>query len=998
MRKNLLALSLILPLLFLFSVFSAAKTVSLGVQVSASGIELLAPENGYRIDISAPQEEIQIKAKVLPEAASERGYTLRAEGEAITVENGILRANGVGEGTVTAVSRDGGFTDSVKVVVYASSPYDITFSLYDGAGESLLQETDGGYFARLATGVYSYAARAVPSGAVPELFASEFVLPDRAAGTLFLPFGGEHTLTLSATGRFKGEELSLQKTVTLLCETPKTASGFSVNGGNPVLKAERAGAGLSFFIEGEEEPFIAPNEHITESNIEPLGGNRYRANIVFGGEREDFTFFVQNGAGDKREEGKVTFADFDFSIRPELPVQTDEPSILIGEPVSFYAVPALPAEGVTYTWEVEGDAALSPAGGVCTVTAGRTGELTLRVKAFRGELLAERELRVYCVRRVRTLQFADKTDLGLARSLVVAGQKYEDGKLAQNKFLLHPVLTDGMTELSGTEDILFSVSGNAQIERENGGPMLLPTGRGEVTVTAEWRGNGSYGERVQTSLSLFVAGDGVEVKTSGELFQAEREKRDAVLSADILLGADEKGDPLPAQERAALLNEMPSTFNTAYYQNASTERPENAKIKYVLEFTGNVYGNGHEVSAELFTAEKDGAVPRFFRGPLCFVKFGQLASVAAQDNISFLVRTDGIVLHNLTLLGCGDEELKTEEGYDLSRLNTVGTVLELNGSCRLLNCRVRNGRTVVRAYGGNREGDRYFSPRPAAEERILVHIEGCHLSQGREFLLKLGANAAVRADANNVEPDLFSYPLEGERGENFYRDCVMTDVTLKDSVLEKSGLFCIGVESNFSGPLLASGGGGGFDGWAGTGGTSYASLLRLEGEVRLYDWKDVSLIDSSTLIETELDELKLDLAAMLSFVASREPEKYGELLEEAEGKQFVHGGVAFYGGGKNYSLLEDHTARGGLAEYRVNLSVLSGAEGNTGYLGQILPAAAGSNDFRFYLYGKSGPNSRAVQQKEAEEGVKYEKISPLAPFSYKKELQSAVQNGIMKTA
>ena len=443
---------------------------------------------------------------------------------------------------------------------------------------------------------------------------------------------------------------------------------------------------------------------------------------------------------------------------------------------------------------------------------------------------------------------------------------------------------------------------------------------------------------------------------------------------------------------------MPSTFNTAYYQNASTERPENAKVKYVLEFTGNVYGNGHEVSAELFTAEKDGAVPRFFRGPLCFVKFGQLASVAAQDNISFLVRTDGIVLYNLTLLGCGDGELKTEEGYDLSRLNTVGTVLELNGNCRLLNCRVRNGRTVVRAYGGNREGDRYFSPRSADEERILVHIEGCHLSQGREFLLKLGANAAVRADADNLEPNLFSYPLEGERGENFYRDCVMTDVTLKDSVLEKSGLFCIGVESNFSGPLLATGGGGGFDGWAGTGGTSFASLLRLEGEVRLYDWKDISLIDSSTLIETELNELKLDLAAMLSFVASRAPEKYGELLEEAEGKKYVHGGIAFYGGGKNYSLLEDHTARGGLQEYRVNLSVLSGAEGNTGYQGQILPAAAGSNDFRFFLYGKSGQNSRAAQQKETEEGIKYEKISPLSPFFYEKELQSAVQNGIMKTA
>ena len=51
MRKNIIALMLVLPLLFVFVVFSSGNAASLGVSVSASGIEILnAPEGGLRID------------------------------------------------------------------------------------------------------------------------------------------------------------------------------------------------------------------------------------------------------------------------------------------------------------------------------------------------------------------------------------------------------------------------------------------------------------------------------------------------------------------------------------------------------------------------------------------------------------------------------------------------------------------------------------------------------------------------------------------------------------------------------------------------------------------------------------------------------------------------------------------------------------------------------------------------------------------------------------
>ena len=158
---------------------------------------------------------------------------------------------------------------------------------------------------------------------------------------------------------------------------------------------------------------------------------------------------------------------------------------------------------------------------------------------------------------------------------------------------------------------------------------------------------------------------------------------------------------------------------------------------YVIEFKNDVYGNGYSLNAEYFTNAQDGSgTPLLYRGPLDFVSFGEVADVAAQDNISYLVRTDGVTLYNVVLLGCGDSSLEEDGQYKLENLNNIGTVLEVNADCDILNCRVRNGRTVVRAYGGNRDGENYFieslsQNKGCDGERINVRIEGCILSQGR---------------------------------------------------------------------------------------------------------------------------------------------------------------------------------------------------------------------------------------------------------------------------
>ena len=163
---------------------------------------------------------------------------------------------------------------------------------------------------------------------------------------------------------------------------------------------------------------------------------------------------------------------------------------------------------------------------------------------------------------------------------------------------------------------------------------------------------------------------------------------------------------------------------------------------------------------------------------------------------------------------------------------------------------------------------------------------------------------------------------------------VLTDVTLKDSVLETSGLFSVGVECNFSGAVLAQNSGESgvnFEGWAGAGGTSFASVLRIAGDVRMYDWKDISLIDSSTLIEVApgadaAQRFRLDIGGMLEFAMNFKPEDYGDILASYEGKKVVHGGIAVYGGGRNYAQVALDAMNGELrdfSEYSVNISILT---------------------------------------------------------------------------
>ena len=355
-----------------------------------------------------------------------------------------------------------------------------------------------------------------------------------------------------------------------------------------------------------------------------------------------------------------------------------------------------------------------------------------------------------------------------------------------------------------------------------------------------------------------------------------------------------------------------------------------------------------------------------FAGLVDLVPLPWVASLPAQDNLVFLIRKDGVAVDNAVLIGGSDE------AAGAGALRYKGTVVEIAADAEISRCRVRNGRTTVRIFG--RTGVDRGSPVDAESERITVTLEECDISGAAEFALKIGTNRKLAGGSlhpsGEYAPRLSAegvtfLPREDDNLESeiFCRSFLLTDVTVKGGRIGGAGLFAVGMECSFAGEMLDGDGllGGlvSAAGWKGLAGTSYAAALRLAGAVELDNVKELSALDSSTLIETHgggamWDYLSLDIRDMIRKVCAAGGEEYSGLVGVREGKEFVHGGIAFYGGGKNYSVLDlsGYTGRE-LAEYSAGLSVLAEGEPAGSDLklqGTMLPLAAGYEPFRFFVY------------------------------------------------
>lgn len=1004
MKKKIIALIMIIPIVFLIALFSVGKAAGVYADIPVTGIQITTQNEDGFIDVDvADYDPIAFLAQVQPVNARNQKYSFEISGvggdeapDGFEIIDGKLHIDNVGKVKITAISAEKGFKDSVIVSAYSTKVLRIYPKVNGDEITSDVVSIDGG----------------------ENVFSAE-LYPENLSGEtrIFEEIGGNHILKLNAvTGvaqaLFSGETQvritcpegreGLEKVLTVKVNVNTDSTGFAVNGKSSGAKVtvKNKATTAKLFVESKNDALeisdLTLPEGVTASGIERISENKFVLTLSFDKEFSDEAIAGKVGATDF----SLEFTEYNLDVRTSYyDGEGDEIKQKNNTKVTYVAY-SESDDDADVNFEIIKGAdviTLERHGQFANITATKRGSAKIKITAKHdGKVIKEIEKTILVVPNVYSMEFADSAkEYGIENILTIGGRK-PDGK-PDTRTIFVRVVTEAGAETFKDEFMNVAFSDDKEFftcktkSEENADAIsaeIRAKGTGLSTLNAQLTEYNQYfGTNICAKIRLRAVKDGRNVGNYEELKKATEAGGIVVLTGDVMLGVKSDGTAMTEDELKKDVKKFTTTYDKTYLENSG----ESKEVQYLIEFRNHVYGNGFEINADKFTQCKDATgVPKIFKGPLNFVAISS-ASVKGQDNISFLVRTDNVLINNVVLKGCDDESLKEDGQFNLSKLNYVGTTLEIAKSAKLLNCRVSNGRTVVRIFaGGSTMGSPVVEDKSAfnvQDEKINVHIESCVLSNAREFILKIGSNRALKQtnevqrkllDANNNPYSPYS---ESNKTDKYFNDnYLINDVTLKNSVLETSGLFSVGMETHFSGEFLL---GGTITTWEGCAATSYASALRIVGDVKMLDWKNLSNVDSSTLIEVTGDAnpwLSMNVAEMMKEVAKVKSE-CRDIILNVGGTEYVHGGIAFYGGGYNYSYLDlteanDETKQFGV--YDVNISVLENSKDeNIRNQGKMLPQAAGAGDFRFYLYNNKSSRNLSWQESIKNQGNQGMKIHPV---------------------
>lgn len=1006
MKKKIIALIMIIPIVFLIALFSVGKAAGVYADIPVTGIQITTQNEDGFIDVDvADYEPIAFLAQVQPVNARNQKYSFEISGvggdeapDGFKIIDGKLHIDNVGKVKITAISAEKGFKDSVIVSAYSTKVLRIYLKVNGEKIASDVVSIDGG----------------------ENVFSAE-LYPENLSGetSIFEEIGGNHILKLNAvTGvaqaLFSGETQvritcpegreGLEKVLTVKVNVDTDSTGFAVNGKSSGAKVtvKNNATTAKLFVESKNDALeisdLTLPEGVTASGIERISENKFVLTLSFDKEFSNEAISGKVGATDF----SLEFTEYNLDVRTSYyDGEGDEIKQKNNTKVTYVAYSESDDDADVKFEIIDGAdvITLEQHGQFATITATKRGSAKIKITAEHdGKVIKEIEKTIRVVPNVYSMEFADSAkEYGIENILTIGGKK-PNGRPDTRTIFVRVVteagaetFTDEFMNVAFSDDnSLFSCKAQPATNADAVSAEIRAMGTGLTTLNAELKNYNQYfGTNICAKIRLRAVKDGRNVGNYEELKTVTEAGHIVVLTSDVMLGVKNDGTAMTEDELKKDVKKFTTTYDKTYLENSG----ESKEVQYLIEFKKDVYGNGFEINADKFTQCKDATgVPKVFKGPLNFVAIAS-ASVKGQDNVSFLVRTDNVLINNVVLKGCSDDSLLEEDGqFNLSKLNYVGTTLEIAKSAKLLNSRVSNGRTVVRIFaGGSTMGSPVVEKESAfnvQDEKINVHIESCVLSNAREFILKIGSNRALK-QTNEVqrklrkekENEYYSPYDESNKTDKYFNDnYLINDVTLKNSVLETSGLFSVGMETHFSGEFLL---GGTITTWKDCAATSYASALRIVGDVKMLDWKNLSNADSSTLIEVTGDAnpwLSMNVAEMMKEVAKVD-KKCRDIILNVGGTEYVHGGIAFYGGGYNYSYLDlteanDETKQFGV--YDVNISVLENSKDeNIRNQGKMLPLAAGAGDFRFYLYNNKSSRNLSWQESIKNQGNQGMKIHPV---------------------
>lgn len=1013
MKKKIIALIMIIPIVFLIALFSVGKAAGVYADIPVTGIQITTQNEDGFIDVDvADYDPIAFLAQVQPVNARNQKYSLEISGvggdeapDGFEIIDGKLHIDNVGKVKITAISAEKGFKDSVIVSAYSTK----VLRIYPKVnGEKIASDV-----VSINGGENVFSAELYPenlSGETrifEEIGGTHILKLNAVTGVAQALFSGETQVRITCPeGRGEGRE----KVLNVKVNVDTDSTGFAVNGKSSGAKAtvKNNATTAKLFVESKKDALdisdLALPDGVSVDNIEKIGEKKFVLTLSFGKEFSDEEISGMVGETDF----SLEFVKYNLKVRTSYYDGEDHDGEVVeikqknNTKVTYVANSEID-DDVDVKFEIDGATdviTLEQYGPFANITAKKRGFAKIKITAEQDGEVIEIEKTIRVVPNVYSMEFADSAkEYGIENILTIGGKNHKGRPDTRTIFVRvvteagSETFTDEFMNVAFSDDnSLFSCKAQPATNADAVSAEIRATGTGLTTLNAELKNYNQYfGTNICAKIRLRAVKDGRNVGNYEELKTVTEAGNIVVLTSDVMLGVKNDGTDMTEDELKKDVKKFITTYDKTYLENSG----ENKYVQYLIEFKKDVYGNGFEINADKFTQCKDATgLPKIFKGPLNFVAISS-ASVKGQDNVSFLVRTDKVLINNVVLKGCSDDSLLEEDGqFNLSKLNYVGTTLEIAKSATLLNSRVSNGRTVVRIFaGGSTMGNPVVEDKSAfnvQDEKINVHIESCVLSNAREFILKIGSNRALK-QINEVQRELLNenkepkepykpYDERNKTDKYFNDNYLINDVTLKNSVLETSGLFSVGMETHFSGEFLL---GDTITTWKDCAATSYASALRIVGDVKMLDWKNLSNVDSSTLIEVTGDAndwLSMNVAEMMKEVAKVKSE-CRDIILNVGGTEYVHGGIAFYGGGYNYSYLDlteanDETKQFGV--YDVNISVLENSKDeNIRNQGKMLPLAAGAGDFKFYLYNNKSSRNLSWQESIKNQGNQGMKIHPV---------------------
>ena len=1009
MAKKLILLMLVIPIIIMVSLYATTKTVSLAIDIQVSSVEIPDYAKFLYYDIDSGEAFPKVEYNVYPTNAANKKVNFSVEqyneedlADVEIAENGVITPKSTGYARINVITADGGFKDSCILEVTSNKVTGITITNKDLFNDFYVGESQ------------KLEVKLQPSEPNDKVLTyessdSNIVSVDQM-GNVSAKAIGVCVISVKSEKYNVSDSLTIEVLPTDILDISSSELSTIENSGKLSLSistTEEYTLDVKIF-EGENEVY---NAYYTDFFEVSLVDTEYGKELTFTYKKPIVTHLtyrleviIETASGLIRS--KECILNFVTDVDCEI-LQSDY-IINLGQTVTAHFVvnPQVKLDlQVSHGEGLEVSAYSTNNDSFLTITGNKLGEQEISVSAYYdGAYIGDYKLNILVV--PTSLKIVESANVyGLKNELVFG---YDNNSLkinideetlqvfGQNYITLVPYINNSVTssiEVSTLDGINFNVN--------------VKDKSLDQRVTFKLIFNYENETKIYDEFSVLCKGKATNVSNYKELKQALNNKEDVVLKGDIL------DFPLDPQLNVDY-KEIYTTYDYTYYTNRNLDRP---KVKVLLEVNSKIFGNGYQINAHKSTFENkvdpNGFLltnnPLIFKGPLDFAGIGDdsaTASVKAQDNI-VMALYDNAVLDNVEVKNCNNVS-------DLTYLKYVGTTVEVMGdNVNISYARLNNGRTVLRVFGDKDNCDKV----------INVKINNSILSNAREFIIRIGSNKfkdnSLTSDkaiidrtsqyldpneqlpfpfnsSNNKSIQYYYENLNAEKRAKYDEKYIKTYLTLDNVALQQCGIFSIALDSHFAGPALN--GGGAFkelaasilQNWSNMAKTSYGAKLILANKVNIYDWKELDSVDSSTLIENAINEaavgdgslgeilksFKFDVRELVETISQKEG--YKDIVYE---NKYVHGGIAFFGGGLNYDVIEKTTSylmagNYGLTGYQIGLdeAIANSSDNIESIFKSALIEAAGDTDFYFYLCDSKSGFTPSIQTELINSGEAYDFI------------------------